>query len=134
MSEQEARLLDRVTKRAAIMRTWGVDESKVDYDLPLGDAWLLVHLGDMLTTATEQVAVLAQVRDIAQVGLDQLRQRLADVEAERDKWRDQMMNATVALGREGGAFYDDVPKHIRALKAERERLRAALKEALQDDD
>jgi hypothetical protein len=53
-------------------------------------------------------------------------QRLAEVEAERDKLETQVesRDESIAVAKR---LYD-------ALKAEQERLRAALREALQDDD
>lgn len=64
-----------------------------------------------------------------------LSDRYAALEAELDQLRDWRADVTVALQREGGAFFEDVPKHVKALVAERdqltwqvERLRAALEE------
>lgn len=58
--------------------------------------------------------------------IDQLRQRLSEVEAEREKWKGWLINATVALGREGGAFYEDVAGHIRVLLANYNALADAV--------
>jgi len=59
----------------------------------------------------------------------QLAQRTAELEALR-KWRDYV---TVALQRPGGAFFEDVPKHIIDLVAELERVRAQVQQLEKDN-
>ena len=79
-----------------------------------------------LTTATEQIAECkAQLTQTAKDWIA-AEQRLAEVEAERDKLETQVesRDESIAVAKR---LYD-------ALKAEQERLRAALREALQDDD
>lgn len=46
--EQGAELVQRARRIAAELRTWGVDEDKVDYDGEAGRAWMIVHLLDLL--------------------------------------------------------------------------------------
>jgi hypothetical protein len=46
----------------------------------------------------------------------QLRERALQAEKERDALRDWQATVTVALGREQGAFYEDVPRHIREMR------------------
>ncbi len=55
-----------------------------------------------------------------------VQQRLSEVEAEREKWKGWLINATAALGREGGAFYEDVAGHIRVLLANYSALADAV--------
>lgn len=51
---------------------------------------------------------------------------VAELHRERDELRDWQATTTVALGREGGSFFADVPKHIRELKQRAEHAEAAL--------
>lgn len=53
----------------------------------------------------------------------QLRERLAQLE-------DWQATVTAALGREGGAFFEDVPEHVRAMR----RRITMLEEALNPQD
>lgn len=67
------------------------------------------------------------------IGVDELNRLLRDLVAavgdlqqQKEKLLDWRATVTVSLGREGGAFFEDVPKHIRELKARAEVAEAQL--------
>lgn len=69
--------------------------------------------------------------------LAQAQGQLLASERERNVLREWRMDVTVALGRQGGAHYEDVPQHVRDLKAKlaaSERAREALEQRARDAD
>lgn len=79
-----------------------------------------------------QIARLTEQVDRAELDRDGEREFRRKAEAEQDKWHTLMADVTAALGLEGGAFYDDVPKHVRALRAERDTAFAATQKVAKE--
>jgi hypothetical protein len=58
------RLLEIANRQTAHMHGWGLDESKVKYDMPpLGEMWLIRHLADAVEQLRADLEVTAQARD-----------------------------------------------------------------------
>lgn len=55
-------IAQRMARRIKEVRSWGVDESKVNYDYEPGEYWLQVHLYDALTAAESALAAERQRR------------------------------------------------------------------------
>jgi hypothetical protein len=58
--QARAEALRVAEKIAQTCRSWGVDESKVRYDLPMGEAWLITHLHDMVASLQASVEAKEQ--------------------------------------------------------------------------
>lgn len=72
-----------------------------------------------------------------EAALSKERARADKVEAEYRRLQDWQVEVTVALNRVGGAFYEDVPRHIVRLRAKleaSEKLTGELREALRKAD
>ena len=83
-----------------------------------------------------QIEELTKRRDEsdALIGFGKAAQEVAALSAQVEQLRDWQATVTAALRREGGAFYEDVPKHVRELRAQVEQLtqeRDTLKAAIE---
>lgn len=78
---QQLTAKERAYRTARECRSWGVDESKVDYDLPLGDAWCITHLLDIIHQLEAQLSAVEAERDALLAEVEGLREQMDDARA-----------------------------------------------------
>lgn len=86
-----------------------------------------------VTDITAKLATVEKERDYIsgnykqrQAWCERVEQQLAAAQAVITRLQDWRTNVTASLQREGGAFFEDVPIHIRELRAERDQLQATV--------